>query len=99
MNGTAGPYEEGDTPSLTCRVTGGEYATARGKDCAEKEVIIRCLARKGAEVILDQPTFYRGLSEKLHVRKNALQCGGGGEGCGKARRGGSSVSLLEKAGE
>ena len=25
VNGTAGPYEEGDTPSLTCRVTGGKY--------------------------------------------------------------------------
>lgn len=24
VNGTAGPYEEGDTPSLTCRVTGGK---------------------------------------------------------------------------
>ncbi|KOX78873.1 hypothetical protein WN51_08632 [Melipona quadrifasciata] len=25
VNGTAGPYEEGDTPSLTCRVTGVRY--------------------------------------------------------------------------
>lgn len=25
LNGTAGPYEEGDTPYLTCRVTGGEH--------------------------------------------------------------------------
>lgn len=26
LNGTAGPYEEGDTPYLTCRVTGGKLA-------------------------------------------------------------------------
>lgn len=26
LNGTAGPYEEGDTPYLTCRVTGGKFA-------------------------------------------------------------------------
>jgi len=26
LNGTAGPYEEGDAPYLTCRVTGGKLA-------------------------------------------------------------------------
>ena len=25
MNGTSSPYEEGDTLSLTCRVTGGTF--------------------------------------------------------------------------
>jgi len=28
LNGTAGPYEEGDAPYLTCRVTGGKQNTA-----------------------------------------------------------------------
>jgi len=28
LNGTAGPYEEGDAPYLTCRVTGGKQNAA-----------------------------------------------------------------------
>ncbi|XP_061931249.1 hemicentin-1 isoform X7 [Apis cerana] len=38
VNGTAGPYEEGDTPSLTCRVTGVKPLTTTIRRPGRKQV-------------------------------------------------------------
>ncbi|KAI4488239.1 hypothetical protein M0804_005087 [Polistes exclamans] len=82
LNGTAGPYEEGDTPYLTCRVTGviRDQGKTLGKERKKEEEEKEEEEEEEEEEewsqwcrrLLDQPSFYRRteLSEKFHVRSD-----------------------------